>query len=151
VTVPILAIDPGATTGWCYLPDEGAIRTGEWAFKGHRAERLIQLEERLTAQILRLSPDVVAMEEPMAFRGSGVVALAGMVAVIEMVCERRKVAYASVHVSTLKKYATGSGKAQKPDMIRAATEALGRDVTEHEADAYFVAMWCRENVTLEAP
>lgn len=42
--------------------------------------------------------------------------------ILELICERRGVEYTNIHVLTIKKIATGSGKASKTDMINAAIE-----------------------------
>jgi crossover junction endodeoxyribonuclease RuvC len=147
----ILALDPSGTVGWAVTWERRAAVLDTYKLQGtHRAERLNDYRRWLTDKVdaRHASPDLVAFEEPIAFRGAGTVFLAGLCAVTEMVCEEARVPFASVHVSTLKKFATGKGNAKKPDMIRAATELLGHAVNEHEADAYFVARWARENVTL---
>ena len=49
---------------------------------------------------------------------------------------------APVKTNTLKKFATGNGRAGKDEMVEAAKPFLGRDpVDDNEADAVHVAMW----------
>lgn len=52
----------------------------------------------------------------------------------------------SVAPTTLKVFATGSGRAKKPDMIRTARRQLGYGgVDDNEADALWVLEWARLN------
>jgi Holliday junction resolvasome RuvABC endonuclease subunit len=53
----------------------------------------------------------------------------------------------AVHTGTLKKFATGSGRATKIEMMAATIQHRGRDIGEigeHEADAILVALWAAE-------
>ncbi len=52
----------------------------------------------------------------------------------------------TVNVATLKLWATGSGRAGKDQMIAAAAERWGVELTNDEADAALVAAWGREEI-----
>ena len=63
----------------------------------------------------------------------------GLQMIVQVVCEQARTAYVGVPVSTLKKHATGKGNAKKPQMIQAAMDASGLNLSSDEADAYWVA------------
>ena len=76
--------------------------------------------------------------------------LNGLTAVALVQCEARGLEYAFVDATTLKKFATGSGRAKKPDMVAAAERELARsDLTDDEADAYWLVRYWQERLQPE--
>lgn len=70
----------------------------------------------------------------------------GMIATIQAEASRLPAEVLAVHSSTLKKYATGNGRAEKPDMLRAATRLVGPqyELSGHdEADAIWLCHYGR--------
>jgi Holliday junction resolvasome RuvABC endonuclease subunit len=147
--VKVLALDLATSTGWAVV-DGNRVEVGTWTLEGCRGEKGEHLEALLLATIEGHRPDLVAFEEPLFFRGGGALLLAGFQFTVERICERTRTTYVSVPVSTLKLFATGSGKATKADMIQAALEATGRTMNEHQADAFHVARWALASVEPEA-
>ena len=73
--------------------------------------------------------------------------LNGLTAIALVACERLGIEYAFVDATTLKKFATGSGRAKKPDMVAAAARALARtDLTDDEADAYWLVRYWQDRL-----
>ena len=73
--------------------------------------------------------------------------LNGLTSVALVECERRGLEYAFVNATTLKKFATGSGRAQKADMVAAAERELGiSDLSDDEADAYWLVRFWQERL-----
>lgn len=61
------------------------------------------------------------------------------------VCASKNIEYSSVHSATLKKFATGSGRANKEDMMRAATLWSGRVIDDdNEADSLLLLKYTKE-------
>lgn len=61
-------------------------------------------------------------------------------------CAALGLEFVAVHTATLKKWATGSGKADKAQMMAVSKKYLGRDpVSDDEADAVLIAVWAHEN------
>ncbi|TWA97534.1 hypothetical protein FBZ96_106593 [Bradyrhizobium stylosanthis] len=52
-----------------------------------------------------------------------------------LTCERLALPWSMLHLSKLKKHATGKGNAKKPEMQAAAKARWGKDLGEDEADA----------------
>ena len=89
--------------------------------------------------------ELVVCEAPI-LHGNMASDIGEMMGVVKLACYKRDVPLILVAPSAVKKWATGSGCADKERMISAATEALGGEVTlnEHEADAYWLGQiaWC---------
>lgn len=91
---------------------------------------------------------IVAYEQTVMHGGQQAAELAlGCVAVVQEVCAVLEVQHATVYPSTLKKWATGSGRADKAAMVAAAKPFVrpSREPLDHnEADAIHVARWAYE-------
>lgn len=65
----------------------------------------------------------------------------GFEAIMLAFCDQHEIKYHEVHVSTLKKYATGSGNADKETMVGMAIARGWEPETDDEADALWVLDW----------
>jgi len=66
--------------------------------------------------------------------------LLGLVAVVQEWCAERQIPHEAIHTGTLKKWATGSGRADKDAMMAACEEKTGViPLTDDEADAVLLA------------
>ena len=73
--------------------------------------------------------------------------LNGLTAIALVQCEDLGLEYAFVDAVTLKLFATGSGRAQKADMVAAAERELGLSgLSDDEADAYFLVRYWQERL-----
>jgi Holliday junction resolvasome RuvABC endonuclease subunit len=64
---------------------------------------------------------------------------------VQEACAEHGVEYATVHSGTLKKWACGSGKAEKSQMMARSVAILGRPpVDDNESDAVLMAAWADE-------
>ena len=90
-------------------------------------------------------PDLVVYEKP-HFRGydatlSGV----GLISLIQLICYETGTQCIGVHTATLKKFATGYGKATKSEMTTMANRIEGLDLkvkeNNDEADAIHLALY----------
>jgi Holliday junction resolvasome RuvABC endonuclease subunit len=91
-----------------------------------------------TQTIQRRGPEIVVCEYPFNVRGNGRV-LVEMFGNIRLCSFRWGTPFIPVAQTTLKKYATGSGKAEKSDMRLQLYKEFGLDYSEDEADAYWLA------------
>lgn len=141
----ILAFDLATNTGWAAgdgsaFPSIGHVTmpaTGEDV--GIYADFW---ERWLIVTLDDWKPTHVAFEAPILPREttpSTVMKLSGLVWELEKQCRRRKIEYAQIPGSTVKKYLTGDGRAQKPDMVRWARKVGAGVKTHDEADAF--AVW----------
>ncbi len=147
----ILALDLGATTGWAVVHDGKVLNQGETHFPGTRAERLWKFQDWYHRLLHEFTPDVVIFERPFCRGLHATRSLWGMAGVAEAETHGQGVTSLDIVPSTLKKWATGSGKASKGDMIVAATKLLtgsyiNVDLREHEADAIILGLYAAENI-----
>lgn len=107
---------------------------------GDRAGRLRTIARQVLATAL--PADLVVIEGPAYGSASpSTWDRAGLWWDVALLLEHRGVPFAVVAPSTLKKYATGSGAATKPDMRMALFQRLGTDVRDdNQVDAGFLAL-----------
>ena len=152
-----VGIDPGTACGyaWCDGNEPALHQSGVWDLSEGRHSgggmRFLRLRQYLLELIqgselvpLRAGykPVCAVFYEEVA-RHRGVAAAhvyGGIVATIGSVCEERGVPYMGIPVKTIKKLATGSGNAGKPQMVLAAHGRWGLplDASDDQADALWV-------------
>ena len=143
------AFDLGATFGWATNLANHSLEPG-WGHStlpGIRAHRLGAFATwmRANARWLR-ELDVVVYETPFARGRDATRSLWGMAGVLEACATEFDLAVVDVAVATIKKFATGSGRAPKNSMIEAARRLGYRGEDEHEADAYCLLKYAEENL-----
>ena len=136
----ILALDLATKTGWAtnaYGRDSGtiafALKRGE--SPGMRFLRcrawLNELYCGLTSSVI----DVIAYEQAHHRGGAATAVCVGLVTVVQSFAAEHGIELMPVHTATLKKFATGSGRANKQGMIEAAIERGWKPEDDNEADA----------------
>lgn len=160
----VLALDCSTFVGWAYFSADGAApKCGTWkAPKAWAVEdyglRFAKFHNWLADMLTTFRPDALAFESPVLPRGSqGLVTtehtlrtLIGLVSVAELVTHLRGVRCFEVNVATAKKMLTGNGRAEKADMVIAAT-SRGFDVgDDHQADACAVGLVALANMRARA-
>ena len=142
-----IGLDLGSNCGWAIVRDGAVISSDTRHFErglygyGHLFDQfrklLVDLHE---------SPCVWAYEEP-HFRGGPPTRITvGMAGHLLQLAHHWGEPCRSIHTGSLKKWATGSGRASKAAMMtraRLSTTCEG-EMTEHEADAILVALWVWE-------
>jgi len=138
----ILALDLGSKTGWAFVSsivkqsDVEDFTPGPRESKGMR---FVRFHAWINEILDKLKPDMVIYEMPHNRGGYATQVLNGMVAYIFEECLKREIEYEPVHSRTLKKYAMGSGRASKEDMIREAEKRFDKpNLTSDEADALWL-------------
>lgn len=141
-----LAIDPGTHCGFATW-DGQHVESGVWDFSGDMswAEKWLRFQHEIVEVAARGELDVLVYEEQQHIRGRYALLSWGWQVVILMFCRCADVRPVAVNASTLKKWATGSGRASKADMIVAARERFGVGTEDdNEADAVCLLSWARE-------
>ncbi len=136
----LLALDLATHTGYAFESDAGILHFGTWDFSPKRSDssgmRFVRFESELNC-LWEVYPFTQVYFEEVGFAKTTQAAQVwgGFAAVLMAWCEKRKVRYQGVPVSTLKKHATGKGNADKAKMV-AAAEAQGWKVgDDNQADA----------------
>jgi Holliday junction resolvasome RuvABC endonuclease subunit len=145
----ILSLDLGTKTGWAILsgakPDSGVqvfdVRRGE--SPGMRYHRFrCWLQEML---IGFRKGDIVIYEQAHNRGGAATQLLNGFAAIVMEEVALTGADHDPIHSSTLKKWATGSGHADKAQMIAEAEKRAGRKMSgDDEADAYLMLAYAIE-------
>lgn len=147
----ILAFDAGGKTGWASFKNE-RLESGVATFALKRGESkgmIYILFNAFLHKILDLiKPDLVIFEQTFSIGRAAQETMIGMNTRIQEACEKRGIDCTFVYPNQLKKYATGSGKANKEDMVKKANDKWPYlNIQDHnQADALFLLQWARDNL-----
>jgi Holliday junction resolvasome RuvABC endonuclease subunit len=147
MTMTILALDLGTTTGWALRTRDGHITSGTECFRPQRFEgggmRFLRFKRWLT-ELKAAADGIDALHFEEVRRHVGVDAAhayGGFMATLTAWCEHHQIPYQGVPVGTIKKHATGKGNAGK-DAVIAAVRARGHaPADDNEADALALLHW----------
>lgn len=142
----ILALDLASRTGWALVRDGVVIESGVQDFTKRRGESNGLLFLRARQWLCSLPrPDLIAYEQAHFRGGAATEICVGLQTRAQEMAAEHGIESAPVPTGTLKKWAAGSGKADKNMMIAWATEKLGRvPEDDNEADAVAVGLWAAE-------
>ena len=153
----VLGVDPMTDTGWAVALNGTIWASGVQTFRLDRGEsngmRYLRFN-RWLQEMERTLPDattkLICYEESFQVGRHARELYNGFVTRLQEFSVARQFECTRVHTGQLKKWATGRGNANKPDMIVAAMKYLkGREqatVTDDEADAVLLAMYAVEKV-----
>jgi Holliday junction resolvasome RuvABC endonuclease subunit len=146
----ILALDCATKTGWCLWVDGKVKESGVQDFSKTRGESNGAMFLRFRHWLMDMlggEPINIVVYEQSHHRGGAATEIGvNLTGRVQEVCAEMKVEYATIHTATLKKFATGDGRASKEDMITASAKLLGRQpIDDNEADAVLMAKWASEN------
>lgn len=124
----VLGIDQSFTsTGWCILEDDTVVKHGIITSDKNKTifERSIDVAEEISSLIKKEEIDYVALEGlPFMSRSNVTRDLAGLQFIIVECLIKLNKSYLIIPPTSLKKFATNSGKASKEDMF----EALPKEI-----------------------
>ncbi|MFZ5557372.1 MAG: crossover junction endodeoxyribonuclease RuvC [Pseudomonadota bacterium] len=150
MTATILALDLGTTSGWALRDRTGRITSGSQSFKPQRFEGGGMRYLRFGRWISEIQTSVSELqflyfEEVRRHVSTDAAhAYGGFLATLTAWCEHHGVPYQGVPVGTIKKHATGSGRAGK-DAVMAAVRRRGHaPADDNEADALALLFWALE-------
>jgi len=148
--VNLLALDLGIRCGWAASTSVG-ITSGVQNFTLRRGEspgmRDLHFERWLQGMIELVKPRVIGYELPHYRGGAATRALVGFETDVQKVCAALNIEHQSIHTGTLKKFATGSGGANKADMVEAAQTKLGYEgADDNEVDALWALHWLKADI-----
>ncbi len=146
----IITFDLGSSMAYAHNLD-GFPHVEHKTFPGSRVERAAAtftwLEARLENDAER--DTVVVFERPFARGRDATRCLWGLANSIEVLAQLNGLPVVDIDPSSIKKWATGSGKADKPAMIAAAQRLGYQGDNEHEADAFLLLLYAEANLTQE--
>jgi Holliday junction resolvasome RuvABC endonuclease subunit len=153
----ILGLDCATKTGWAITRNGGTIlESGVMDFSKRRGESNGAMFLRFRKWLSDLfetqkgfpegAITFVAYEQAHHRGGAATEIGVNLTGRVQEQCADLGLEYVAIHTATLKKWATGSGKADKTQMMARATTFLGRPPEDdNEADAVLIAMWAHEN------
>ena len=145
-----LALDLGTKTGWSLVRADGDITSGvrefkqdRWQSGGLRFLRFRSWLDELNEQSGGI--DRLFYEQVRRHAGTDASHLyGGWLALLQVWCEEKGIAYQGVPVGTIKRHATGKGNADKQAMITAMRERGFEPADDNEADAIAILLWVLE-------
>lgn len=150
----IAAFDLGST--WAFATEHGAGHCdlnpgrGKPKLARKRPEILGRFEHELTLLGATLPGfDLIVHSQPFARGQAATRLLWGMAGILEAAAHNAGCAVLDATDSQIKKWATGSGKADKDMMLVAARELGYTGDNEHEADAWCLLRYAEETFTKE--
>ena len=146
----ILALDLATKTGWA-LRSNGHVESGVQVFDLKRGEspgmRFVRFRRWLYQMLESFEAgDVVAFEQAHHRGGAATQLCVGMSTRVLEACAELGLEHTSVHSATLKKFATGSGRASKEEMLATARARWPEVKTHDEADARHLLQYVVEVV-----
>jgi Holliday junction resolvasome RuvABC endonuclease subunit len=132
----ILALDLATKTGFAHT--DGT--SGVWVLPaGPNGQRWDDFREWLDCMVSEHGTDKIVAEASLHQPGLAGRMANAMHTMIEVVAQKYQLEYKSVAASTIKKHATGNGRAKKPEMYEAAkARGLAFDVA---SDDHVDALW----------
>jgi len=135
----ILALDMATKTGWA--TNIHGNRSGVIEFQLKRGEspgmRFLRFRAWLNElhKLLSGETDVIAYEQAHHRGGAATAVCVGLITEVHAFAAEHNIELMAVHTATLKKFATGSGRANKKDMVKAAQNRGWNPQEHNEADA----------------
>lgn len=144
----VLSLDLAARTGFAIADSGKIVDSGDWLLEGDRAARYDALYRQIEGVLSQHGPRFMIYERPFA-RGAGTRVLWGYAAIAELCAHRNGIASIDELPNSLKKWATGSGHADKDAMIAEAERRTGISPRgSDEADAVLLALYACDMVVV---
>lgn len=143
----MLSIDPGKNMGWAIWSGDKLLSSGVYKFKPKVYEDVIAELKRVLPYALKGIEQVV-FEYPVVGlnRGNAPIKQGEFIRVIKDACISLNVPWLDMNPGTIKKYATGNGRAKKADIRQAIKARFGYDHAEdhNQADAVAIGLaYCK--------
>jgi len=134
----LLALDLATHTGWC-LRENGALESGVETFDVKRGESAGMRYLRFRRWLEEMGPraELIVYEQTI-MTGPGSIAreiATGFATRVQEYCAEHEIEHAAVWASTLKKWTTGKGNADKAAMLEAVARRWRRVDDHNEGDA----------------
>lgn len=143
----ILSLDCATKTGWALIKDGRIYESGVQDFSKRRGESNGAMFYRFRNWLASMMDGVSFVVYELAHHRGGAATeiCVNLTGRVQEACAERNIEYTAVHTGTLKKWACGSGKADKGQMMARAAAILGREpVDDNESDAALMGAWAWE-------
>lgn len=141
----ILGLDCATKTGWALSEDGKIIESGVQDFTKKRGDSngmmFLRFRTWIGNMIVMHGVKVCAYEQAHHRGGAATEVCVNLTGRVQEECVAHGIEYTPVHTTTIKKFATGKGNADKALMIEAAAKFLGRHpIDDNEADAVMLSL-----------
>lgn len=140
----VLGLDPSTDTGFAVV-DSGRkiVASGSLHFPKLKGWERVQAMSFAALELVHEhKPDHVVLEEIIVGRASSAIVVIQLASFIRYLLWQEKIAYTDVHPSTLKKFLTGNGNANKEQIMVHVTAKYGiMPKNNNEADAINCAVF----------
>lgn len=146
----VVGVDPGQNFGWAVIREGIVIASGVEDFHINRGDspgmRYIKCEGFFSALLdtyRDMKGKTIVIYEQAHQRGGAPTEYAfGFITTMQKVCALMSIQHTTVHTATVKKWATGYGKASKEQMIIEAEKRVGKKIQmDDEADAILISLY----------
>jgi len=142
----ILGLDVATKTGWCLIRNGKIYESGVQDFSKRRGESSGAMFLRFRNwinSILSVNSITFVVYERAHYRGGAATDICvNLTGRVQESCADKRIEFATVTPSELKKWACGKGNADKGQMMARAVTYLGRKpLDDNEADAALIAVW----------
>jgi crossover junction endodeoxyribonuclease RuvC len=144
----ILALDPSQSTGWAYTRGKWGVEKFIRRPWRHPFAHYLDFRAWLLERIDTLEVEALAFEGVLSAGGRGNGQRHEWNGIILAVAAECDLPFYTMMPSSLKKYATGNGRAERPEMRAALKDKFGLDLAEDEHDA-IAAIWVLSYATAE--
>jgi Holliday junction resolvasome RuvABC endonuclease subunit len=143
----VLALDLGTVTGWALRMGDRSIVSGTQTFRPRRFEGGGMRYLRFTDWLVEIAMHAhgirrLVFEEVRRHAGTDASHIyGGFLGTLTAWCEEHEIPYEGVPVATIKRFATGRGKADKAAMVAAIRAHGFAPADDNEADAIALLLW----------
>jgi len=146
----LLTLDLATKTGWAAKEAGAPVVSGVQVFDVRRGEspgmRFLKCRSWLKDISAMVRPNVIVYEQAHHRGGAATACGVGLVTVVLEFTAQHEIETMPVHSATLKKWATGSGRANKGDMIKNCISRGYQPQDDNEADAILLLLYAIEEL-----
>ena len=147
--IKILALDMATKLGWATnvaLPVASGVEVFDVGRGASPGSRYFKFVKWVQDRIKEIQPDLVVYEQASQRGGSATEILIGFTTHLQSVCFIKKIEHVAIRADHIKIHATGKGKAEKEDMIKACVSKLGIvPIDDNHCDALWILNYGLEN------
>lgn len=145
----VFALDTATHTGWALFRNGKLYESGTMDFSKRRGESngamFLRFRAWLNSMLDLPGIEIVVYEQAHHRGGAATEVCVNLTGRVQECCAERGIECATVHTATLKKWATGSGRADKGQMMARSVAYLGREpIDDNESDAVLIAAYAWE-------
>lgn len=150
--IKILALDMATKLGWATnvqltdVPVTSGVEIFDVCRGASPGARYFKFVKWLEDQIKTFQPDLIVYEQASQRGGAATEILIGFTTHLQSVCHVRNIEHVAIRADHIKIHATGKGKAEKEEMIKACVSKLNIiPIDDNHADALWILNYGESN------